>query len=175
MGEPGEHRAAPERIIYGPKDAAARLGIGVTGLRRRAVTYERVRGALPRDERGRVWPEDSVGELEEARVAVREGRATSVEAALRGAASDTRFTPARAGEEAAESKEPYPQDPVIEELRALRAAVEEQNRRVGELVEENRQLRAALPPPDPGPESGVPPALVRVWRLVSRLVGTGRR
>lgn len=166
MANTGEERARPERIVYGPKDAAARLGIGVTGLRRLAVTYERVRGELPRDERGRLWPEESVEELEDARAAVREGRATSVEAALRGAVSQT---PAR-GEPANAGEKPDPTDPALGELRALRAAVEEQNRQVAALVEENRRLREALPPPETTP----PPALAALWRLLSRLTGRGR-
>lgn len=170
-GGPGDGRRGPERLVYGPKDAAARLGIGVTGLRRLAVTYERVRGELPRDERGRLWPEDSIAELEDARAAVRAGKSTSVEMALRGAVSEM------PSQEVQEPAEPYPQDPVLEELRALRAAVEEQNRRVEELVEENRRLREALPPAEPGPESDVPPpnpALARLWRVLSRLAGIGR-
>lgn len=160
----GEERARPERIVYGPKDAAARLGIGVTGLRRLAVTYERVRGELPRDERGRLWPEESVEELEDARVAVREGRATSVEAALRGAVSETTaITGTRSG------TEQDPTDPALDELRALRAAVEEQNQQVAALIEENRLLREALPSPETSP-----PALAALWRLLSRIAGRGR-
>lgn len=72
------------RRVYGPGDVAERLGVSGQRLRQLAAVFERVRGDLPRDDRGRVWPEPAVEELERARALVRDGRATGVEAALRG-------------------------------------------------------------------------------------------
>ncbi len=127
----------PMRQVYEPKDVAARLRMSVAGLRRLEHQYERVHGELPTNERGRLWPEEAVEAMEEARAIVRSGRAVSVEAALRGAISpegvEVPPVPPRpaAGDLAA----------LAEEVRALRGAVEEQNRLLREVVEEqNRRL-----------------------------------
>src|SRR3712207_1696283 len=71
--------------VYLPEDVAKRLGISSAGLRRLAVIYERVYEQLPRSpNRGRLWTGDAVERLESARLAVQQGRAVSVEAALAG-------------------------------------------------------------------------------------------
>lgn len=141
-----------ERRIYHPGDVATRLGISGAGLRRLAAAYERAMGELPRDERGRVWPEDAIERLERARAAVQEGQAVSVEGALRAddgeGGPDLPATPRRgfygnAG----------PAEAILEELRGLRNAVEENNRRLAAMEEENRRLRAALPAVLPQEES----------------------
>ncbi len=131
--------------IYSPAVVAKRLGISAAGLRRLAAGYERVHGELPRDERGRLWPEEAVVRLEEARIAVREGRATSVEAALRGA-----FVEPPPGQ--ALTQEHDPQEALLRELRAIREAIETQSQRIAALEEENRALRNRLEAPEPVPE-----------------------
>lgn len=141
------------RRVFEPRDVAARLGMSVAGLRRLAHAYERVHGELPRDERGRLWPEEAVEELERARNVVRSGRSVSVEAALQGAilpeGSEGQATPTRpgAGDLVALAE-------LLEELRGLREAVEQQNEllreqgeRLAAIERENRELRAALPTP----------------------------
>ncbi len=148
----------PEQRVYAPRDVAARLGISVAGLRRLAVQYERTFGDLPRDERGRLWPEDAVERLEAAHDLVRAGHAVSTEAALRGRVEWG--PPVGIGAEpAATGGIRDPKDAAARELRTLRWAIEEQNRimegvaraleRQGErleaLEEENRRLRAELP------------------------------
>ncbi len=148
MGEDREPRR-----VYSPADVGERLGVSQQRLRQLAAAFERVRGDLPRDDRGRVWPEAAVEELERARALVRDGRATGVEAALRGEVapdgSEVPPVPARpgAGDMAALAD-------LVAELRGLREAVEEQNRilrdqgeRLEALERENRELRAALPTP----------------------------
>ena len=155
MGEDREPRR-----VYSPADVGERLGVSQQRLRQLAAAYERVRGDLPRDDRrARVWPEESVEELERARGAVQEGRATGVEAALRGEiladGVEVPKTPARAGAgDIAALAE------LVEELRGLREAVEAQNRLLreqGERLEaielENRELREAAAVPEVGEKS----------------------
>ncbi len=103
-------------------------------MRRLAGIYEWAIGPLPRDERGRVWPEEAVEKLERARALVRDQRAVSIEAALRGQegpavenVTDTTPLPDRGNNS--------PVEAILDELRALRALVEEQNRRIAELEE----------------------------------------
>ena len=73
-----------DRTVYEPKDAAEQLGLSPAGLRRLAGIYERVYDDLPRDaRRGRLWPQEAIYRLDRARTLVHEGRAPSVEAALR--------------------------------------------------------------------------------------------
>ena len=143
------------RRVYPPAEVQARLEVSASGLRRLAGIYERAIGPLPRDERGRVWPEDAVEELERARALVRDQRAVSIEAALRGQegpaaedAPDAVSLPDRSGPSAAEA--------ILEELRALRVLVEEQNRRIAELeeaVRTGRELEAPRDEPEP-PQTG---------------------
>lgn len=133
------------RRVYEPRDVAARLGMSVAGLRRLAHAYERVHGELPRDERGRVWPEEAIEAIEDARNVVRSGRAVSVEAALRGAispeVSEVLATPARRGEGDLAA--------LVDELRALRESIDGMSERLAAVERENRELRAALPTPAP--------------------------
>ncbi len=137
---------------------AERIGVSGQRLRQLARSYERVRGELPRDERGRVWPEKAVEELERARELVRIGRATGIEQALRGelTAEVTGMQPA--------TREPMAGD-IVElagELRALRQAVEEQNRimqavaeRLEDLERVGREKREpASGEPDPAASGG---------------------
>ncbi len=146
MGEEGipEGQGEPQqRRVYPPAEVQARLEVSASGLRRLAGIYERTVGPLPRDERGRVWPEDAVKALEDARALVRESRAVSIEAALR-------------GHEVLHDAEPYPAtqrpsrgdtDPgaaILEELRALRGAIEELTRREEEHTRRISELEEAV-------------------------------
>jgi hypothetical protein len=125
--------------VYLPEDVAKRLRISSAGLRRLAVIYERVYGELPRGpNRGRLWTGDAIERLESARLAVQQGQAVSVEAALAGL---------RAGAEPIEAQpmatttslppitSSQPLEALVEELLALREAVEEQNQRLRALEE----------------------------------------
>lgn len=73
-GEPG--------TVYQPAAVVKRLGISAARLRRLGAAYERAVSALPRDDRGRLYPEEAVEQLELARAAVHAGRYTSIEQAL---------------------------------------------------------------------------------------------
>lgn len=149
------------RRVYPPHEVQARLEVSASGLRRLAGIYERTVGQLPRDERGRVWPEEAVEELEGARAIVREQRAVSIEAALRLGQEGPPGTPVRAGDvpDVAPVQErggPSPAEAILEELRSLRELVEEQNRRIAELeeaVRTGRELEAPRDRPQP-PETG---------------------
>jgi hypothetical protein len=171
-----------QRRVYPPAEVQARLEVSASGLRRLAGIYERTVGPLPRDERGRVWPEDAVHALEEARALVRDSRAVSIEAALR-------------GQEVVHDAEPYPatqrpsrddMDPgaaILEELRALRMLVEEQTRRISELEESVRTGRELESPQDDqlvaGPEPTVEPSQdqddTNLWQRVAAWFGFGVR
>ncbi len=63
------------RRVYSPHDVAERLGISDQRLRQLAVVFERIHGELPRQQRARVWTEESVEELKNAEglLRVREG------------------------------------------------------------------------------------------------------
>lgn len=161
---------AEPRRVYPPHEVQDRLGVSASGLRRLAGIYERSVGPLPRDERGRVWPEESIEVLEEARAAVREQRAISIEAALRGQEMHhgASGTPGRVDVPEA----PFgglrgvqePAAAILEELRALRELVEEQNRRIGELeeaVRTGRELPAAKTETAPGRPEATPEGSTR--------------
>lgn len=152
-----ESQGGPQRRVYPPAEVQARLEVSASGLRRLAGIYERTMGPLPRDERGRVWPEEAVEELEHARALVHEQRAVSIEAALRGQEGPESVT----GD--ASWPGPYP-DPgavlqgrqdvgaaILEELRALRMLVEEQNHRIAELEEVVRASPGRELEPGEGP------------------------
>src|SRR5215204_5346561 len=65
--------------------AAHKLGISKTRLNRLAPIYEQVHGELPRGGRhARLWTLDAIERIRSALLAVEEGRALNVEAALRG-------------------------------------------------------------------------------------------
>lgn len=150
MGEEGIPEGQEQRRVYPPAEVQARLEVSASGLRRLAGIYERTIGPLPRDERGRVWPEDAVHALEDARALVRDSRAVSIEAAL-------------SGQELEGEAEPYPAtqrasrgniDPgaaILEELRGLREAVDKQNRLLREQGERLERLEA-------GTQAELPPA-----------------
>ena len=163
-GQADEHNT---QFVYGPGDVATRLGVSSAGLRRLAVLYERVYGQLGRDPRqGRVWPQEAVERLERARAKVRAGQAVSIEAALNSLTLGEPGAEVPEPPELAQASEEQDRDralgAVVGELRALRLAVEEQNHRLHALEEENRQLRASLPPPGSGQ---VPPWWERAARL----------
>jgi hypothetical protein len=137
-----EGEGGPERRVYPPHEVQARLQLSASGLRRLAGIFERTVGDLPRDERGRVWPEDAIEHLEDAREAVQSQRAVSIEAALRGQDSPETSPANTTG-----AGGPYTSPDaglqgrsdvgaaILEELRALRELVEEQNHRIAELEE----------------------------------------
>jgi hypothetical protein len=130
----GTHHDHDPRRVYPPSEVQSRLEVSASGLRRLAGIYERTVGPLPRDERGRVWPEDAVDALEVARSLVRDGRAVSIDAALRGQSvegeAEPHSVPARPS-----TDEINPGAAILAELRALREAQEENNRRMARLEE----------------------------------------
>ncbi len=137
------------RRVYTPGDVAERLGISGQRLRQLARSYEHVRGELPRDERGRVWPEEAVEDLVRARELVRRGRAGGIEQALRGelVPEGTEAPPANRNPSAGDIAA------VADELRAMREAIEAQNRimeamakRLEDLERENRRIREVVEP-----------------------------
>lgn len=133
-----------ETRVFAPADVAEELGISGAGLRRLALIYERVYGEFQRDPRlGRVWTPEAIERLRIARELVQDGRATSVEVALRvlDASGGVEGVPTSAGR----SRGPIEAlEPLIEEMRLLRGAIEGMSRRMEHLELENRELRETV-------------------------------
>jgi len=152
------------RRVYPPGEVQARLEVSASGLRRLAQIYERTVGSLPRDERGRMWPEEAIEQLEHARTMVRQQRAVSIEAALRGKEGPEEGGVPETAPLAARGNLARSEDDlaaaVIEELRALRELVEEQNHRIAELEETVRTTRELEAPSEPErPNVAYPPSV----------------
>lgn len=73
------------QVVLSPREAALRLGVSPSGLRRLAVVYAQVYEELPKDPSGtsRIWPQEAVGRLERARALMAAGQARSVADGLR--------------------------------------------------------------------------------------------
>lgn len=72
-------------VVLSPGEAARRLGVSPSGLRRLAGPYGAVFGELPKDHAGtsRIWPLEAVERLERARALMAAGQARSIADALR--------------------------------------------------------------------------------------------
>jgi hypothetical protein len=142
VAEDRENQGSQQKQVYSPHDVAVRLGISTAALRRLAQAYERTFGELARDSRfGRVWPQEALDRLRRARTAVQDGRYVSVELALRAIADGggIEAMPARAGtpEDAGQQ--------LLNELRALREAVDWQNRLIDYQWRRTEALNEAPP------------------------------
>jgi hypothetical protein len=75
---------ADAEVVLSPGEAARRLGVSPSGLRRLAGAYGEVYGDLPKDSSGtsRIWPQEAVGRLEAARALMAAGQARSIRDAL---------------------------------------------------------------------------------------------
>lgn len=71
-------------VVLSPGEAARRLGVSPSGLRRLAVVYGEVYGDLQKDSSGtsRLWPQEAVMRLEAARALLSAGQARSIRDAL---------------------------------------------------------------------------------------------
>jgi hypothetical protein len=79
---PPIEREGPERQLYETSAVAKELGLKRFGLNRLALIYERVHSELPRGGRHvRLWTPEAIDCLRSVRLAVREGRAVTMEAA----------------------------------------------------------------------------------------------
>ena len=76
---------ADAEVVLSPGEAARRLGVSPSGLRRLAGAYGEVYGDLPKDASGtsRVWSVEAVRRLEGARALLAAGQARSIRDALR--------------------------------------------------------------------------------------------
>jgi hypothetical protein len=75
---------ADAEVVLSPGEAARVLGVSPSGLRRLAVVYGEVYGALQKDAGGtsRIWPREAVVRLQAARALMAAGQARSVRDAL---------------------------------------------------------------------------------------------
>ncbi len=71
-------------VVMTPGEAARRLGVSPSGLRRLAGAYSEIYGELQKDASGtsRIWSGEAVSRLEAARALMAAGRARSVKDAL---------------------------------------------------------------------------------------------
>jgi hypothetical protein len=71
-------------VVLSPGEAARVLGVSPSGLRRLAVVYGEVYGALQKDASGtsRIWPREAVVRLQAARALMAAGQARSIRDAL---------------------------------------------------------------------------------------------
>ena len=141
------------------KSAAAAnvLGISKTTLNRLAPIYEQVHGELPRGGRHvRLWPLEAIERIQSARLAVKERRAESIEAALRGFNTPENLKsfrlPASISQGTLETQaSPRALEELAGELHALREAVEAQNRLLTMLLRveayRHKRLEAGTPLP----------------------------
>jgi hypothetical protein len=141
------------QTVLTPKQAADRLHVSASGLRRLASIYAAVHGDLPRepDTQNRLWPEEAVEQLEQARALVQAERFKSIKEALEAIAR---------GVDVADVTVSTPPARVELGPDLLRELVNEM-RRLGDAVEalqaENAELREqlkALAPPADTPSGG---------------------
>lgn len=84
-----EQDSQPMMMLLEPSTAAKRLGVSASGLRRLAPLYESVHGELPRrgsgdeSKRARLWPEEAVERLQDARKLVELERCRTISEGLR--------------------------------------------------------------------------------------------
>ena len=163
----------PEQSLYDTSTAAKELGLTRQALNRLALAYERVHGALPRGRRHvRLWAPEAIERIRTARLAVEEGRAANVEAALRGfephpnpeqqnVGVQSSRVPERSSEGTSEARPPSRLlEVLVRELHALREAVEDQNSLLRDQAHRLRRLEASAPlrplaPADPSEEEDI--------------------
>ena len=140
----------PERQLYETSAVAKELGLTRSGLNKLALIYERVHGELPRGGRHvRLWTPEAIDCLRSARLAVHEGRAGTMEAALRGveATGGTQSsTELRRSAEVRLRTRPLSRslEALMEELRSLREVVEEQNKLLRDQAYRLERLETTL-------------------------------
>jgi hypothetical protein len=149
---PPVEREGPERQLYETSAVAKELGLTRSGLNRLALIYERVHGELPRGERHvRLWTPEAIDYLRSARLAVQEGRAVTMEAALRGvevaggAQSSTELSK-RSEVRLRTGPLSSSLDALMEELHSLREVVEEQNKLLRNQAYRLKRLETTLSP-----------------------------
>jgi hypothetical protein len=163
-------------VVMSPGEAARVLGVSPSGLRRLAVVYGEVYGELEKDAGGtsRVWPQEAVVRLQQARALMAAGQARSIKDALRaveGGAVPRAEVIATGGDVAA----------TLRVVAARLEALQDSNRRleaeVAALRAEVGNLRAL--PGAESPTTGQPPGdglAVRTARRLEQLLRrlTGR-
>src|SRR5215216_792689 len=138
-----------EQQVVKSVTAAHKLGITKTRLNRLAPIYEQVHGELPRGGRhARLWTLDAIERIRSALLAVEEGRALNVEAALRGFEApentESRHMSVRISGEAPETLAPLSAlEELARELHALREVVENQGMLLRDQASRLKRLETA--------------------------------
>ncbi len=137
-----------------PAEAARLLQVSASGLRRLAASYEHVHGELPRKggTQARLFPQEAVERLAQARALVEAGRCKSTVEALTALEQGLEPEP---GAEMAGQRLTAPEAATGEALRVLLQEVQTMRTELERLrvVVEDRD-RAQLPPDGPRPAAG---------------------
>ncbi len=150
MADPNDGRSTDDTLTYlepelliPPRDAAERLGVSPSGLRRLATLWEEIYGPIhwegEREGGGRVYPLSVVTKLEAARGLVREGKSKSIQNALQ--ALDMGATPPAQGLA-------RPDIPYKDVLHALLSEMQMMREELSQLRADNAEMRNQLPPPE---------------------------
>ncbi len=171
-------RVDETEVVLSPGEAARRLEVSPSGLRRLATVYAGVYGPLPKEAGGtsRIWSTEAVGRLERARALMAAGQARSIKDALlaveRGAVatSGAALSLGRDGRLVEALGVVSAQlEAVVESNRRLEREVEALRSEVGEL----RQLPAASTNPH-DEAAAVEGPFVRAARWLERRLRGGR-
>lgn len=137
-----DHSSEYELLIP-PREAATRLGVSPSGLRRLATLWEQIYGPIrwegEREGGGRVYPETVIAKLEAARALVQQGQSKSIQNALQ--ALDSGTTPSLQGL----ARPGVPQDDI---LLALLNEIRSMREELTQLRVENLEMKNQLPPPE---------------------------
>lgn len=139
-------------VVLSPGEAARRLGVSPSGLRRLAVVYGDVHGELQKDAGGtsRVWPQKAVVRLEAARALMAAGQARSIKDALQAVERGDQPATKAAIALGQDSRMAEALGVVATRLEALQDSNTQLHSELTELRAEVRELRAL--PPSVNPE-----------------------
>ncbi len=140
-------------VVLSPGEAARRLEVSPSGLRRLATVYAGVYGPLPKDSAGtsRIWPQEAVGRLERARALMAAGQARSIRDALlavEGGAVATADAALQLGEQGKVTQALGVVATQLEAVLLSNARLEREVEALRQEVGELRQLPAASSPPE---------------------------
>lgn len=165
---PSDETQLESELLIPPKQAAERLGVSASGLRRLATLWEEVYGPIhwggERESGGRVYPERIVERLEAARALVRKGQSKSIQNALQ-ALEDGATPPAQTL-----ARPGVPDQQLFEALLIELRTVREE---LGQLRTENADMARRLPPP--GGEGDVAAEVRALREQVERLAAPPRQ
>lgn len=136
-------------IYISAAEAATRLGVSGTGLRRLADIYAEVADPLERDSKtnNRLWTLTVVERLEEARAIMHAGRAGSIKDALMAAAGGVEAPAGRLDVPGGNYVQGFALEMLAQRFEAMEQDNQEMKAQLSELLELNQQFSRQLEPP----------------------------